>query len=52
MTRKPDTRPAEGGRYIRQSDGSLKRAGDTTAPEQAAEKPARKTAAKPAVKED
>ncbi|MFN3834636.1 MAG: hypothetical protein ACK4NO_01910 [Glycocaulis sp.] len=52
MTRKPDARPAEGGRYIRQSDGSLKRAEDTAVPEQTAEKTARKTAAKPAVKED
>ena len=52
MTRKPKTCPAEGGSYIRQADGSLKRAGDAAVPEQPTEKPARKTAAKPAVKED
>jgi hypothetical protein len=52
MTRSPHACPAEGGSYIRQPDGALFRAGDATAPEPPAEKPARKTPAKPAVKED
>ena len=62
MTRKPAARPAEGGSYIRQADGTLARAEATTAPSEAvekkgthqsaAEKPTRKTPAKPAVKED
>lgn len=62
MTRKPAIRPAEGGSYIRQADGTLKRAEAITAPSETvektgtpqnvAEKPARKTPAKPAVKED
>lgn len=62
MTRKPAARPDEGGSYIRQADGTLMPAGSATAPSEAvektgtaqqpAEKPARKTPAKPAVKED
>lgn len=56
MTRKPASYPAEGGSYIRQPDGTLKRTAAVTppekAPEKTAEKPAPKTQAKPAVKED
>jgi len=52
MTRKPETRPSEGGSYIRQRDGSLRRADDLATPDPAPEKPAGKPAAKPAVKED
>lgn len=56
MTRKPAPCPAEGGSYIRQADGTLKRVAAVTppqkTPEKTAEKPAPKTQAKPAVKED